>query len=143
MTSLAALNSFKHRLVLIQLVHLSPGKGEPMKNHAGSCLFQMPRVALFSSFPHFYFCNYFSSLLFPPSSPINGEKTQERTQAAKSSLTYLTFLRKINSKFAHTGCAAWFCQNGGIIREEKRWLKGTGCLPPQWNLHRVTECWHK
>lgn len=115
-----------------------------MKSHAESCLFQIHTASFFSSFLHFYFCNYFSPFFFSPSFPINrGENPREKTQAAKSSLTYLTFLKKINSKFAHTGWVAWFCQNGGIIREETRWLKGTGCLPPQWNLHRVTECWHK
>lgn len=115
-----------------------------MKNCTESCLFQILTASFFSSFLHFYFCSYYSPFFSPLLLPLTGEKKRrEKTQAAKSSLTYLTFLKKINSKFAHTGCVAWFCQNGGIIREEMTWLKGTGCLPPQWNLRRVTECWHK
>lgn len=67
-----------HRLALIQLVHLSPGKGELMKNCIEILPLAMLTTSFFSSFLHFYFCNYFSPFLFPPLPPLIGGKTQER-----------------------------------------------------------------
>lgn len=60
-----------------------------MKNYTEFCLFQMLTVSFFSSFLHFYFCNYFSPFFFPPLPPLIGEKHKKENTGSQKLINIL------------------------------------------------------